>query len=39
MGTHGRVNLGGLERLETHGVTIPHAVERKKEASAGAKLL
>jgi len=39
MGTRGRVNLGRLERLETYGVTLRHAVERKKEASAEAKLL
>lgn len=39
MGTHGRVNLGRLERLEMYGVTVPHAVGRKKGASAGANLL
>lgn len=39
MGTHGRVNLGRLERLEMYGVTVPHAVGRKKQASAGANLL
>lgn len=39
MGTCGRVNLGRLERLETYRVTLPRAVERKKETSAGAKLL
>lgn len=27
---YGRVNLGRLERLETYGVTFPHAAERKK---------
>lgn len=31
MGTCGRVNLGRLERLETYRVTLPRAVERKKE--------